>query len=174
MGQIHSITAKEAQDLLSDGKAYLIDVREPAEYRAQKIPGSKSLPLSKISSSLFKKNKDESKKAILYCRSGKRSTMACNKLIKDIDSDLYNVDGGLLEWEKLGYPIEKSENKTLPLERQVQLSISLMILIGLLINMTVSSLGLILPLMAGLGLLNASLTGWCGMAMLLGKMPWNR
>jgi len=49
-----------------------------------------------------------------------------------------------------------------------------MILVGLLIYYFITPYGLFLPLMAGLGLMNAAVTGWCGMAKFLAIMPWNQ
>lgn len=75
---------------------------------------------------------------------------------------------------RTGFITEKAETGLLPLDRQVQLVVSSMILIGLLLYYFITPYGLFLPLMAGLGLMNAALTGWCGMAKLLAIMPWNQ
>jgi len=40
--------------------------------------------------------------------------------------------------------------------------------------MTVNPLFALIPAFTGLGLTLAGATGWCGLALLLGKMPWNR
>lgn len=70
--------------------------------------------------------------------------------------------------------IEKGSSSVLPLNQQVQLTIGVMIVAGLVLFQFVTPYGLILPLIAGLGLMNAGLTGWCGLAKIMALMPWNR
>ena len=174
MGQIHDITPEAAHAILENEKAILIDVREPAEHRAEKIPHSQNIPLSKIHPSLFKEQIESNTKLIFHCKSGRRSMEACKKISKNSQADTYNIIGGIENWSKSGFEEEKSKTSVLPLDRQVQLVISTMILIGLVIYYFVTPWGLLLPLMAGLGLANAALTGWCGMAKLMAVMPWNQ
>jgi hypothetical protein len=52
--------------------------------------------------------------------------------------------------------------------------IALIILSGLLLNASGVSFGLFISLLGALGLLISSITGFCGLAMLLAKAPWNR
>ena len=52
------LNVKESHTLLNNYGAVLIDVREPAEHRAEKIPGSKNIPLSKIKHDDLKDSKD--------------------------------------------------------------------------------------------------------------------
>jgi rhodanese-related sulfurtransferase len=174
MATLHTVTAQEAHELLKSKKAILIDVREPAEYKAERIPGATNIPLSKIQTEHMLPYKNIQKKVLIHCLSGRRSKEACKKVLNACDFDLYSVDGGITHWKEAGFPIKTSQSFALPLDRQVQLTISIMILLGLLIHWTLSPYGLVLPLIAGLGLLNAALTGWCGMAKLLAKMPWNQ
>ena len=45
---------------------------------------------------------------------------------------------------------------------------------GVALGVFVSPWFLILPAFVGCGLMFAGITGWCGMALLLAKMPWNK
>ena len=101
--------------------------------------------------------------------------MACEKIAnKDIDFDVYSLQGGIDSWKSADLSTISKVN-LLPLERQTQITISFIILSGLgLYYFLQNPLYLFLPLIAGLGLLNAGLTGWCGMAKLIAKMPWNK
>jgi hypothetical protein len=56
----------------------------------------------------------------------------------------------------------------------VQLSIGLTVLLGTVLGYFVHPYFLILSAFFGLGLINAGLTGWCGLALLMAKMPWNQ
>ena len=174
MGKVHEISVEQAKKMIEEG-ALLIDVREPAEHRSQKIPRSVNLPMSDISIEKVRAHRPAGQKVIMHCKGGIRSGKACEKIAEASDFDVYTVAGGIDAWQAKGFNVEKSEKQILPLDRQVQLVISLMILAGLMIYyFSGSSAGLLLPLIAGLGLLSAGLTGWCGMAKVLTRMPWNK
>lgn len=84
MGQVHNITPEEAQRIMENEKAILIDVREPAEHRSEKIPVSKNIPLSKIHPDHLSNEINLGHKILVHCKSGRRSDEACKKLSKDI------------------------------------------------------------------------------------------
>lgn len=175
MINIYNLNPKKLFKWLEEKEAILIDVREPAEYRSESIKDSCNIPLSQvtINDASLKELKD--KKLVIHCLSGKRSMMACEKLKNEgIECDIWNLEGGILNWKNNNLPVISSTKKVLPLDRQVQLTIGLMIVSGLVLSYIVSSNWLILPLMAGLGLINAAVTGWCGLAKLISKMPWNK
>lgn len=79
----------------------LIDVREPHEYKRGHIPGARLIPLSTISHYLQELSRK--KNIVLICRSGQRSSLACQLLAKaGIPST--NLMGGMQGW--LG-PVER-------------------------------------------------------------------
>ena len=73
-----------------------------------------------------------------------------------------------------GLPLERSERRGLPLMRQVQLIIGLCVLTGSILALAVHPNFALIPAFFGAGLTMAGSTGWCGLAILLSKMPWNR
>ncbi len=91
-----SITAKEVENLLKEGKKLdIIDVREVEEVAAGKIPGAVNIPLGLIE---FRMNElDKSKEYIMVCRSGGRSGRATQFL--DMQGfNVINMTGGMLSW----------------------------------------------------------------------------
>ena len=58
--------------------------------------------------------------------------------------------------------------------RQVQLTIRTGVLTGAILALTVNPNRVFLCAFFGAGLTFAGSTGWCGLAILLSKMPWNR
>lgn len=175
MSKIHNIKPKTLLQWLEAGEAVLVDVREPAEYKAESIDPARNLPLSQVTIDEAHMPDHRNKKLVLHCQSGKRSMMACEKLKSDdAPYDVWNLEGGILAWKEASLPVTVSGKKVLPLDRQAQLALSLMILVGMALGHFVSYTWFILPLVAGLGLLNAGLTGWCGIAKLMAKMPWNQ
>ncbi len=171
---IESIDVKTAQDWLSNNKAVLLDVREPAEHAADCIEYAELRPLSAISANDIPLNTD--KKIIVYCRSGQRSQTACDKYIKaHPNTTFYYLEGGILAWQKSGLKtIKKTTANILPLDRQVQLTVGTMVFLGVILGYFISPMFLAIPLFFGAGLIFAGLSGTCGLAMLLAKMPWNQ
>lgn len=175
MSNIRTIDAITLHELLKNDEVILIDVRELVEYQSCSIPNAKHLPLSEVTIDRTHLPEHENKQLVFHCKSGKRSAMACEKLLNEgIDFDIYTLEGGIDAWIKNDFSTI-SLKKILPLERQMHITISILILSGLTLNFILNnSLYLILPLITGLGLLNAGITGWCGMGKLIARMPWNK
>lgn len=170
---IKNIDAKNLKKWLENNEAVLIDVREPAEHEAKKINGAKLIPLANISLDSLPEFKN--KKLVLHCHSGKRSQMACKKLLdQDSELEIYNLDGGILSWIECNNNVAGSGKSFLPLDRQVQLIIGLSLFIFSLIGYFVNPKFIFLCTFFGAGLTFAALTGWCGLAIILAKMPWNK
>ena len=96
-----NITVAELKQKLDRGeKVNLVDVREPHEYAESHI-GGKLVPLGKIQTMQvedLEEMKDEP--VIVYCRSGRRSMMACMVLDQLGFKETYNLEGGILEWQE--------------------------------------------------------------------------
>jgi len=70
--------------------------------------------------------------------------------------------------------VEKSGHFFLPLDRQVQVAVGSLVLLGTLLGYFVHPANLIIAGFFGAGLLFAGLSGFCGLAHVLARMPWNR
>jgi len=170
---IKSIAAPQLKEWLDNNQAVLIDVREPAEYKAEHISGVVLMPLASITQNQLPSN--TGKKLVFQCRSGKRGSMACEKILGlGTATDVYNLDGGIMAWTQAGYDVETSGRFFLPLDRQVQLTIGLCVLLSSILAYTGHTAFLLITGFFGLGLTFAGLTGFCGLAMLMAKMPWNQ
>lgn len=166
------ISAQELKKRLDQGNIILIDVREPAEYRSECIDGSCLIPLGTISTD---KLPSTDKPIVIHCKSGKRSADACSKLLSTNPSlDIYSLEGGITAWQQAGYQIKTSGSSVLPLERQTHIVVGFIALTGTLLGTLIHPSYYILPGIIGTGLLFAGITGWCGMSILLSKMPWNK
>lgn len=157
---------------MHEGKAFLIDVREPSEYKEKNIPGALNVPLGNLDPEALKGL--EGKILVIHCQAGNRSAKAAEKL-SACTGEIYDLEGGIQNWEKCGMGVcSNGKCAKLPLMRQVQLTIGLFVIAGCVLTYFVNPAFLIIPFLMGLGLTNAGLTGWCGLAKLLGFMPWNR
>ena len=84
----------------------LLDVRTPEEYTGDgHVAGSRLLPLQDLTSRAGELPKDQPIACI--CRSGNRSTTACEQLRRLGFTQLLNVEGGMHAWARAGYPIAK-------------------------------------------------------------------
>lgn len=170
---IKTIDATTLKNWLDKGDAVVVDVREPAENSAESISGATLLPLAGITKTALPEA--HGKKLVIHCRSGKRSTSACEKLIaEDPELEIYNLEGGISAWAEAGHAVKTSGKFFLPLDRQVQLTIGLGVLIGSLLAYFVNPLFFLITGFFGAGLTFAGLSGTCGLAMVIAKMPWNQ
>lgn len=149
-----------------------INVCEPAEYKEKHIPGVRSVPLGTLTSHL----EDFKNKQTIYvhCRSGKRGQEAITRLqAAGVTAELVNVEGGIMAWDEAGHQTRSLSNR-MSLMRQVLLTAGSLIMIGFIGSYTVSDYFIFIVPFVGAGLMFSGLSGWCGMAMLLSKMPWNK
>ena len=150
-----------------------INVCTPAEYKEKHIEGVRSVPLDSFEKRLGEfKNK---KTIYIHCRSGARGKRAGEFLLSHgITAEIVNVEGGILAWEEANYPVMKTVSSKLPLMRQVLLAAGTLVATSSILGFTVNSNFFLITLFVGFGLMFSGLTGWCGMAYLLAKMPWNK
>lgn len=169
------VQARQLQQDLQSGKSVaLIDVRTPVEHEEMHIAGSRLMPLDKLDPAAVRTATSGADQCVLICRSGKRAELAFEKLRAAGCENLAILEGGVTNWESAGLPLERGTRRHLPLMRQVQLVIGVLALTGSILALTVNKNFAIIPAFLGAGLTMAGSTGWCGLAILLSKMPWNR
>ena len=102
-----SLTPKEAYEVLQNGKAILIDVREQEEYDEWHIDGALLAPLSILPQAIEAIDFPQDKKIIFQCLKGGRSAQAIEFLSENklLGHDTYNLDGGILQWHHDDLPI---------------------------------------------------------------------
>ncbi len=168
------IQATQLNAELQSGKATtLFDVRTPAEHGEVHIPGSRLMPLDRLDADAVKAASANSAQCVLVCRSGKRAEQAYQKLAAAGCGNLAILDGGVTAWENAGLPVNRGR-KAVSLERQVRITAGLLVLTGVILGTSVHPGFYGLSAFVGAGLTFAGVTDWCGMAMILAKMPWNQ
>ena len=170
---IKHTTVHEINEMLeTGGECQVIDVREFSEFNSERIADAQLMPLSN-----FEKHADEidhSKPVFLMCRSGKRATQAAEKLAAKGFTDIHVIQGGMTAWSGADLPVVKGESKVWSIERQVRFTAGLLVLTGVVLGSIVTPYFFILSGFVGAGLTFAGATDWCGMGMLLARMPWNQ
>lgn len=157
----------------------IIDVREKDEFAIEHVENSINIPLSLFSSiAPGMLNQLQDRQITIMCRSGARAQQA-KSIAQGLgfnDAHTFNVyEGGILQWKKDGNSVTSSKNKApLPLIRQVQLVIGLMIIAFGTLGAVYHPGFSIAAAAVGAGVFMAGATGFCALATLIGKLPWNR
>jgi rhodanese-related sulfurtransferase len=97
---------QEAGERLSVGGPagpLLVDVRNPEEFVAARVPGSVFIPLPEFGSRFKELPKD--RPLIVLCASGNRSAFATAHLLASGYSDVANLEGGIIAWYRAGLPV---------------------------------------------------------------------
>lgn len=166
-----TIDPRTAAQWLRDGTAILVDVREPAEHAASRIAGAALHPLSRFDAARLA---GHSGPIVIHCLKGGRGETACQKLLAaNPDIEVYNLTGGIQGWAAAGLPVQNGGRRVLPLDRQVQLTIGIILLTTVALSLLVAPGFVWLAALVGMGLTIAGLTGFCGLALVMARMPWN-
>ncbi len=103
---IQSITAVDASKMFAAKEAVIIDVREKNEWDDKHIPGAIHIPVAQLNSRLAELEQYKDSHVIMQCRSGRRSAQGAVALHAAGFKKLYNMDGGILAWDKAGLETE--------------------------------------------------------------------
>ena len=91
------------------------------------------------------------------------------------DVHVYSVyPGGLEQWKKSGLPVIAAVSMGLPLQRQVQLAIGGLVVVLSLLGYLLNPMFALAAAAIGMGLLVAGATGYCMLANIMAKAPWNK
>ena len=90
-----------------ENNAVLLDVRTPEEHKTGYLEGAVLLPLAELESKISSKVSGKNTPIYIYCRSGRRSGTAVEKLKAMGYTDLHNLGGVKDAREKLNIPISK-------------------------------------------------------------------
>ena len=101
--EIETLDPAEVGRLLEAGKVLLIDVREPAEYAAERIQGALLYPLSTFSARLLPP--DGALRLVFHCAGGKRSLAAAEQRLAAGSAHAAHMGGGLAAWKTAGPPV---------------------------------------------------------------------
>jgi len=105
-GTYNNINADELKTILNNKDFMFVNVHIPFEGN---IAGTDlSIPFDQITepTNLSQLPVDKNAKIVLYCRSGRMSAIAADELVKLGYSNIWNLKGGMLDWERAGFEIQ--------------------------------------------------------------------
>lgn len=93
-------------DALKENKApILFDVRTPSEFKSGHIEGAINIPFDQISQRIDQILQFKDQLVVVYCRSGRRAQTATDTLEKEGFTELYDLTGHMIAWQKNSYPV---------------------------------------------------------------------
>lgn len=171
MSQISKISAAEYRTLKDAPNVVVLDVRDRNEFAEAHESGSTNFPLGEItaaSAAALLKSREigPEKTIVLLCARGMRAQKAAEALSTLVPNKLAVVEGGRAALAPADAPMS--------IERQVRIAAGSLVLLGVLGSLFIHPAMLFISGFVGAGLVFAGITDWCGMGLLMMKMPWNR
>lgn len=169
-----TIAPRQAHEQRVQGRpCLLLDVRTPLEHRGVHAEGAELHPLDRLDPAAIAAHRPAGAPIYVLCRSGGRATQAVERLGAAGLADCFVIEGGTDAWVAAGLPVVRGK-AGMALERQVRIAAGSLVLIGVVLGFTVHPWAFGLSGFIGAGLVFAGVTDWCGMGLLLARMPWNR
>jgi rhodanese-related sulfurtransferase len=149
----------------------VFDVRTPVEFAEYHLPRTQNVPLDDLQPATLNLPKEQP--VYLLCRTDRRAAMAAEKFAREGFTPVV-VQGGTQAWIAASLPVTRGTGKGVSLERQVRIAAGSLVLLGVLLGWFVHHAFFGLAAFVGAGLVFAGITDFCGMGLLLAKMPWNK
>jgi len=98
------LSIEDVSVLLAEGNVRLIDVRRDDEVAQGIIPGAEQIMLDQFDPASL--DLSDGRKVVIYCRSGRRSGIAAERIADFTDKPAYHLKGGILAWQEAGLRVE--------------------------------------------------------------------
>jgi len=157
---------------LDDGSAIILDLRDTDEFAREHIPGARLVPAPVLDARDLAA--EPGKAIVLACASGARTEACLARLPREVTGEAFVLEAGLAASKKAGLPLVKGSAPPISLARQTMIGAGLMVLLWLALGVLVSPWFLALVAFVGIMLNVAGWTGFCPMARILARLPWNR
>ena len=103
-GGVPNLTAAEAVTLINRSNAFVLDVRDTAEFASGHIAEATHIPLTDLAARIGELKKYQNKTILVNCQRGMRSAKACDILRKAEFTQVNNLHGGLNAWLEAKLP----------------------------------------------------------------------
>ncbi|MFD9336252.1 rhodanese-like domain-containing protein [Streptomyces sp. NPDC060028] len=156
----------------------VVDVRTPGEFASGHLPDAVNIPLDRIGRAALPdfRQAAEHRPLLVVCASGARAENAVATLASH-GIDASSLTGGTTAWAAEGHRLARPEGSprtVWAMERQVRFTAGSVVLLGLALGFLVHPAFQLLSAGIAAGLVFSALSNTCGMAVVLGRLPFNR
>ncbi len=102
---ITDVDVAEAQQIVDDGGAVILDVRTPEEFAAGHLPDAININVESSDFATKVAGLDESTETLVYCQTGNRSGVATDQMAELGFTDMSDLQGGIEAWAAAGEPV---------------------------------------------------------------------
>ena len=99
------------KEITATPNAQILDVRTAEEFTVEHLQNAENVNWYSPDFSTYTTKYDKSKPVFLYCRSGKRSHLAAEKLVELGFTTIFEMEGGIINWNAKG--LSKPDEKKL-------------------------------------------------------------
>lgn len=166
---VRTVSPTDLHRLIEQGRrVQVIDVRTPIEFAGVHAAPARLVPLAELMPQSFPGDEP----VYFICKSGKRATQACEKLLSAGRENVACVEGGTDAWVRAGLPVVR--RPVMSLERQVRIAAGSLVLLAVALGYLIHTGFFAIAGFVGAGLVFAGITDFCGMGLLIARAPWNR
>ena len=101
------INTNEAVKLMNNDDTIIVDVRKDKEIKGGIIKNAQHITLGQLNEKIGLLGTNKQKPVLVYCRTGTRSSSACNTITKAGFEDVSTLSGGIAAWEAANLPTVK-------------------------------------------------------------------
>lgn len=105
--QANLLEPQEMKAFLASNDVLLIDVRTPKEYKSGHIEKAINVDFKSPDFAEVITKLDTTQTLVIYCRSGRRSKMSASLFLDFGFDEVYDLKGGVLNWQKNGLNLVK-------------------------------------------------------------------
>ena len=102
-GAYSSVAPQQFAEMLKNKDFFFVNTHIP--YEGEIGPTDAFIPFDQTTRKLNEYPTDKNAKIVVYCRSGRMSDIAARELVKAGYTNVWNLDGGMIAWERAGYAI---------------------------------------------------------------------
>ncbi len=104
-GGVPNLSPTEAVTLINRSNAFVLDVRDDAEFASGHIADAMHIPVAELAARISELKKYQNKTILVNCQKGMRSAKACDILRKAEFTQVNNLQGGLAAWLQAKLPV---------------------------------------------------------------------
>ena len=97
----------QTTQLINRRNALIIDIRTPEDFAAGHLPQAKHIALDTLANKAPQLGRSKTTPVVVVCQTGLRSQRACATIRTAGYAEVFNLEGGILAWQKSGLPLVK-------------------------------------------------------------------